>query len=216
MNRTVILFAVILGILSSLNTAAQRFMPLPKFYRPIDSAAIAENQQKLEKGQTDFGMTVGTGFSTGNYGSMMNSYIAPNVQYQATEDLQLNFSGIFSTGKGSLQPGGPSFSSGQLNPQSYGISGQGIYTPTNKLTVSFSGTVMENSSIQPFNLYPSQNTNMNYKSMSLGVGYQFSEKTSISFQFRMSDGGNMFYSPYNNYNQMYSPFNPYHQRTYPW
>ena len=193
---------------------AQIYTPLPKFYQPIDSATIAKNKQKqMHEGETDFGVTMGTGFSSFG-GGVMNSYIAPNMKYQLTEDFRLDVGTIISTtNSGFMQGGG--FQANSSSPNNFGFSGRGVYTPTEKLSISFSGAYMEyDNAMQPFNRYPQQNNEMNYKSMSFGLGYKISENASINFEFGYSNGGNGLYSPYNN--SFHSPFSPHNTQPFFW
>ena len=193
---------------------AQLYSPLPKFYQPIDSATIAKNKQKrMHKGETDFGVTMGTGFSS-FAGGVMNSYIAPNMKYQLTEDFRLDVGTVISTTNSGLMQGG-GFQANSNSPNNFGFSGRGVYTPTEKLSISFSGAYMEyDNAMQPFNRYPQQNNQMNYKSMSFGLGYQISENASINFEFGYSNGGNGLYSPYNN--SFHSPFSPHNTQPFFW
>jgi len=187
---------------------AQIYQQLPNFYHPIDSATIAKNmqEQQMKKGEADFGVTMGTGFSSFS-GGMMNSYIAPNVQYQMTDNFRLNMTTMISTTNTNFGNGSSTFAS-QHDPKNFGISGSGIYSPSNKLTFSFSGTYLQDNSMQPFNRHPTQNpVNMDYKSMSLRMGYQISENSSLSIEFGFSNRQNGFYTPANPmYNGYHSPY----------
>jgi len=193
---------------------AQYYSPLPKFYQPVDSATIAKNKQKqMHKGETDFGVTMGTSFSS-FAGGAMNSYIAPNMKYQLTEDFRLDFGTIISTANsGLMQNAG--FQANSNSPDNFGFSGRGIYTPTDKLSISFSGSYMkDNNPMHPFKRFPGQNNEMSYKSMSFGLGYEISENTSISFEFGYSNNNNGLFSPYNN--NFNSPYNRYNNQPFFW
>jgi hypothetical protein len=212
MKTKTFIIILALGLLPYL-AEAQFYSPLPKFYRPIDSATIAKNkQEQLKKGEADFGMTMGAGYSS-FAGGAMNSYIAPNMKYQVTENFQLNVRSIISRSSINMSQGG-SFAANQGQPTGFGFSSSGIYNPTEKLSVRFSGTYMENDqSMMPLKRSPQQNYNMNYKAMSFGVGYKISKKTSINFEFSFSNGTNNMYSPY--HNNYYSPFSrPYNHHGY--
>jgi hypothetical protein len=216
MKTNIFIFILALGILPFLSEA-QYYSPLPKFYRPIDSATIAKNkQEQLKKGEADFGMTMGAGYSS-FAGGAMNSYIAPNMKYQVTENFQLNVQSIISRSSINMSQGG-SFAANQSQPTGFGFSSSGIYNPTDKLYVRFSGTYMENDqSMMPLNRYPQQDQSMNYKSMSFGVGYKISEKTSINFEFGFSNGTNGMYSPYrNNYYSPFGSYNHYNHDPFRW
>lgn len=194
---------------------AQFYSPLPKFYQPIDSSTIAENKkQQMHKGETDFGVTMGTGFSS-FAGGAMNSYIAPNMKYQLTEDFRLDLGTIISTtNSGLMQSSG--FQANSNPPDNFGFSGRGIYTPNERLSLSFSGTYMESdNAMVPLNRYTQQNNQMNYKSMSFGMGYKISENSSISLEFRFSSGDNGMFSPYNN-RSFNSPYRHYNNQPFFW
>ena len=196
---------------------SQMYQSMPNFYRPIDSSAIEKANQR-EVGDVDFSMNVGTGFSSFSGNGMMNSYIAPSVDYKVSSDLTLNFSGMISN----LNPVGSSGpvvaeSGGGMMPlssnnHSFGISAGGVFQPTNKLYIRAQGEYAENATA-PFSLYPNpvSGQSNDYKSVSLGMGYQINEKTSIGFEFRYSDG---YHSPYNPYSS-YNGYNMMHRRN-PW
>jgi long-subunit fatty acid transport protein len=194
---------IILFLLVPFIGNAQIYKTLPNFYRPIDSATIAKN--KADQGdKTDFGVTVGTGFSSFSGNSMMQSYVAPHFNYKVNDKLQLNFSGVIANSNTSILGGSqPGFSVPRNGKESYALSGGSTYQATENFQIRMQGTYVENS-MQPFNLYP-QNRNNSYKSFSFGMGYKFNENTSIGVEFRVSDGYNPYYSPYyNSYNR--NPF----------
>jgi hypothetical protein len=213
MKTKLLILILALGIVPFL-LEAQFYSPLPNFYKPIDSATIAKNkQEQLKKGETDFGMTMGAGYSS-FAGGTMNSYIAPEFKYQVNENLRLNVTSIISRSNFSMNQGS-SFMAAQSQPTNFGFRGSGIFTPTEKLSVRFSGTYMENDqSMMPLNRFPHQNQNMNYKSMSFGVGYQISKNSSVNVEFRFSNGNDGMFSPYNN--SVYSPYNPYNPNHFGW
>ena len=193
---------IIILLVAPLSLMAQRYQPLPNFYRPIDSATVAQNKQQ-EQDKTDFGVTLGTGFSSFSGNSMMQSYVAPHFNYQVNENLQLQFTGIVATSNGSLFNNNQGFVPSNNSAESYAFSGSGVYQATEKLTFSAGASYMENS-MKPFNLYPNQQQT-DYKSFSFGMGYKFNENTSIGLEFRFSDGYNPYYSPYNNFHNT-NPF----------
>ena len=176
----------------------QNYQVLPDFYRPIDSSAIAKNKASQDK--TDFGVTLGTGFSSFGGHSMMQSYVAPHFDFQVNEKLQLNFTGVFANSNSPVLNSNQGFVPAQRDGmQSYALSGSSVYQPNENFMIRVQGTYVENS-MQPFSLYPQQG-NTDYKSVSLGMGYKFNENTSIGIEFRVSDGYNPYYSPYyNSYN----------------
>lgn len=200
-------FIIILSLLiAPLIGSAQFYQQLPDFYQPIDSAAIAQNNQADDK--TDFGVTLGTGFSSMSGNSFMRSYVAPHFKYRFSEDLQVSFTGVFSNSNNQLFTNTPAPAGQNNSMDSYGFSGSTIYKANENLTIRAQGSYMENS-MQPFNLYPqNQNTKTDYKSLSLGMDYKLGKNSSIGIQFNFSEGYNPYYSPYQN--RLYQPHNPFH------
>ncbi|MFO8235942.1 MAG: hypothetical protein R6U04_11125 [Bacteroidales bacterium] len=193
MKRLLIILALLVAPLIGL---AQIYQHLPDFYQPIDSATIAKNKQADNK--TDFGVTVGTGFSSMSGNSFMQSYVAPRFSYRLTEDLQVSFTGVFANSNNELFSNNlaPKAQNSGLN--SYAFSGSTTYQANENLTIRARGTYLENS-MEPFNLYPqNQNGKNNFKSMSLGMDYKIGENSKIGIRFNVSDGYNPFYSSYQN------------------
>jgi len=184
---------------------SQSYRMLPDFYQPIDSATIAQNKKVQDK--TDFGVTLGTGFSSFSGNAMMQSYIAPHFNYQVNENIQFQFTGVIARSNSSLFSGG---SQGLVpynsQPNSYAISGSSIYQPNDKMQFHARGTYVENS-MQPFSRFPQQQQT-EYKSISFGMNYKLGENASFGVEFQFSDGLNPYYSPYRNmYNSRSSFFN---------
>lgn len=200
---------------------SQMYQPLPNFYRPIDSATI----QKAESSQddkVDFGLTVGTGFTSFGGQSMMNSYVAPSIDYQVNPKLTLNFTGVISNFNQTPFGSGPNFnpSDGGLMPlnnnNSFAISAGGTYKPNDRMYFRAEGQHAE-PSMTPFSLYPGQNRHSSdYNALSLGMGYKISENASIDFEFRFSEGNNPYYnsySPYNRHNS-FNSFNSFNRHPF--
>jgi hypothetical protein len=192
----------------------QFIQTLPNFYQPIDPSAIQEAKDS-EDDKVDFGVTVGTGFTSFGGNSMMNSYVAPSLDYRVNSNLTLNFSGVVSNFNQAPFSSAPGFnpSGNGLMPlnnsnNSYSFSVGGTYKPNDRMYIRAQGQHAENT-MTPFSLYPGQNNQSNdYNSFSLGMGYKLSENASIDFQFRFSDGNNPYYSPYSPYNG-YNSFNSF-------
>ncbi|MFW5915939.1 MAG: hypothetical protein ACOCTM_00555 [Bacteroidota bacterium] len=190
--------------------SSQMFQPLPNFYRPIDSSAIQKAKESNDK--LDFGVTVGTGFTSFSGHSMMNSFVAPSIDYEVNPDLTLNFTGVISNSNHSPFSSVSGFNLSErglmpmnTNDNSYALSLGGTYQPNDRMYIRAQGEHAENS-MAPFNLYPGQDINSqsnDYNSFSLGMGYKISENASIDFEFRYSDGFNS-YSPYNRHNSFNS------------
>ncbi|MFP3860804.1 MAG: hypothetical protein ACLFUW_08275 [Bacteroidales bacterium] len=186
--------------------SAQIYKQLPDFYQPIDSATLAQNKQADDK--TDFGVTLGTGFSSMSGNSLMRSYVAPHFKYRFSEDLQVSFTGVFANSNNELFSSTPAPGGQNSGIDSYGFSGSTLYKANENLTIRARASYMENS-MQPFNLYPqNQKIKTDYKSLSFGMDYKIGENSRIGVQFNFSDGYNPYYSPYQN--QLYQPQNPFH------
>lgn len=201
---------------------SQMFQQLPNFYRPIDPSAI-EKPDDNQSDKVDFGLTVGTGFTSFGGNSMMNSYLAPNMAYKVNSKLTVNVSGIISNmnqfpfSGGAAKIGSPSGSLMPMNTNnnSYAISAGGVYKPNERFYIKAQGQYADNS-MSPFSLYQGQNRNAtDYSSLSLGMGYKISEKASIDFEFRVANGYNNLYNPYNSYNP-YGNFNSFHRSQGAW
>ncbi len=199
--------------------SGQIYQSLPNFYQPIDSSALQASVDK-KNDPVDFGVTIGTGFTSFSGYGTMNSYVAPHMQYQVNSNLSLNFSAIISNINASPFGGNPGIAASQnsmmpLNQdnRSYGFSVGGIYQPNNNMYVRAQGQYAENS-MSPFSLYPYQNHQApGFNAFSLGMGYKFSEKTSIDFEFRFSNGSNRYYNPYY---APYSPINSFNRNPFLW
>ncbi|MCF8335718.1 MAG: hypothetical protein K9H65_03860 [Bacteroidales bacterium] len=185
---------------------SQIYQPLPNFYSPIDSSVI-HNAKDSNEDKVDFGLTVGTGFTSFSGHSMMNSYVAPSIDYQVNSNFSLNFTGVISnfnqspfSSTANFSPSGDGLMPMNTSNNSYAISAGGTYQPNDRMYISAQGQHAENS-MAPFSLYPDQNNrSFDYNSFSLGMGYKISENASIDFEFRFSEGNNPFYTPYNRYN----------------
>lgn len=203
----------------------QVFPLLPKYYQPLDSSVLAKNQKKEEpKPETlmkmhtgvSYSVAMGTGYSSfGNDLSMMNSYIAPTVNYQVNSKLNLSVTGIIMKNNFSGLQGvygsdpGYSYNSNMSN---YGITGTAYYQLSDKWSVWGDGAYMENQSI--FNDYRAQAYNSDFKTVSLGVGYKVNDHLEFNFQYRYSNGLN---PAYNNRSTFYDPiYSPHHSFYNPW
>lgn len=199
----------------------QVYQPLPNFYRPIDSDAIQKADNSQED-KVDFGVTLGTGFTSFGGQSMMNSFVAPSIDYQVNPNLTLNFTGVISNFDQTPFGSGPNLSpseSGLMplnNNNSFAISVGGTYQPNERMYFRARGQHAENS-MMPFNLYPGQDMHSSdYNALSLGMGYKISENASIDFEFRFSEGNNPYYNPYSPYNRhnSFNSFNSFNRHPY--
>lgn len=216
MRTSILVIFVIIG-LNSLGFS-QIYTLLPKFYQPLDSSVLVKNNKKEEPKKStlmkrhervSYSVTLGTGYNSfGNDISMMNSYIAPSVNYWASSKLnfkvtgiimQNNFSGM--EGMSGLEPG----YSINSNMSNYGISGSAYYQLSEKWSFWGDGMYLENQSV--FSNYSSEVYDNDFKTVSVGVAYKVNDTFHFNIQCRFMDGLNPAY----NYNSpYYSPgFSPY-------
>lgn len=208
MRSFVILLSINLLFCSSV--LAQVSPLLPKYYQPMDSSVFAKNKHDEEaKKETlmkqheklSYSVTVGGGYSSfGNNMSMMNSYIAPSIDYQVNSKLHLSVNGLIMqktmNGLQNNLGSGSQYSYNAL-PQNYGISGVAYYQLSEKWSVYGDGAYLENQSV--FNDYRAEMYSTDYKTVSLGVGYKVSDNVHFSIQYRYSNGLDPAYnfsSPY--------------------
>ncbi len=201
-----------LSLLCTINFALAQYRPLlPKFYLPIDQSAIEDENKKTDESKDEnkkqtllkfhdritYSVTVGTGYSSfSNNLSLMSSYISPSINYQASEKLFINVSGVIMqnnfNGAENLSNSSPvGYNSNNSN---YGINGSVYYQASERLSIYGDGTYYQNQSVM--NGYQNQIYNTDYKSFSLGVGYKISDKVFINAQFQYSNGLNPAYNPY--------------------
>jgi len=202
-----------------LHSRAQVFPLMPKYYKPLDSSVLGSNNEEEQKKKetlmkrqenVSYSVAVGTGFSSfGNDISMMNSYIAPTVDYHVNAKLNFSVTGVVVQnnmngleGVYGSQPG-YSYNSNMSN---YGISGTAHYQLNKKWSIWGDGAYMENQSI--FNDYRSEVYDTDFKTVSVGVGYEVNENLRFNFQYRYSNGLNPMYnnrvSPF--YNPVYNSY----------
>ncbi len=202
----------------SLSGFSQVFPLLPKYYQPLDSTVLGnENEEEQEKKETLlkrhekvlYSVAMGTGFSSfGNDLSMMNSYIAPTIDYQVNSKLNVTVTGIVMqnnfNGLEQFYGNDPGYSYSS-NTSNYGISGTAYYQLNDKWSVWGDGAYLENQSI--FNDYRAEVYDTDYKTVSLGVGYKLNDKVQFHIQYRYSNGLNPSYN-YNSpfYNRTYNPY----------
>ncbi len=216
MRKIVIIISMVF-IVSGLK--AQVWPLMPKYYQPLDSTVLAENNKtgqsnnqslmRLHNDKINYSVTVGSGFSsfTGNT-SMLSSYIAPSINYQVNDKLFLSVDGVIMQNNfngfenNNLPVQGYSYNSSVSN---YGINSTAYYQLNDKFSIYGNAAYFENQSV--FSNYQSNVYNNDYKSISIGMGYKVNDNLQFNFQYRYSDGLNpMFnnYSPF--YNRGYHPY----------
>lgn len=212
------IFTILLIFVLSFSGFAQVFPLMPKYYQPLDSSVLAQNNKEEEPDKqtlmkrhekVSYSVAVGTGYSSfGNNMSMMNSYIAPSVNYWLNSKLNFSVTGIIMQNNMNGMEGfyGPSPEySYNSNMSNYGITGSAYYQLSEKLSIWGDGAYLENQSV--FNDYRSDVYNNDYKTVSIGVGYKVSDNLHLNFQYRYSNGLNPAYN-YNSpfYNPTYNPY----------
>jgi hypothetical protein len=218
----VVLISVFFVIIVSFTSLAQVFPLMPKYYKPLDSSVLAnKNEEEEKKKQTlmqkheklTYTVAMGTGYSSfGSEMSMMNSYIAPTIDYQVNSKLNFSVTGIVMqnniSGLEAFYGNEPGYSYNS-NVSNYGITGSAYYQLNDKWSVWGDGAYMENQSI--FNDYRADVYNNDFKTVSVGVGYKVSDKVEFNIEYRYSNGLNPSYhrnSPF--YNSGINPYRSYY------
>ncbi len=219
--RTSVLTIWILCFIS-LSGFSQVFPLMPKYYKPLDSTVLGnQNEEEDKKEETllklhnkvSYSVNVGTGFTSfGSNMSMMNTYVAPTVDYQVNSKLNLSVTGIIMQNNYNGLEGFYGDKSGysyNSNVSNYGITGSAYYQLNDKWSVWGDGAYLENQSV--FNDYRAEAYNSDFKTVSVGVGYKVNDNLHFNIQYRYSDGLNPAYSytsPF--YNPTYNPYRSNH------
>lgn len=183
----------------SLNGFSQVFPLMPKYYKPLDSSIIGnENKEEEKKNETlmklhnkvSYSVAVGTGYSSfGSDMSMMNTYVAPTVDYQVNSKLNFSVTGIVMQNNYSGLEGVYGNDPGYMynsNVSNYGIAGSAYYQLNDKWSVWGDGAYFENQSV--FNDYRADVYNTDYKTISVGVGYKVNDNVNFNLQIRHTNG----------------------------
>ncbi|HSH50334.1 MAG TPA: hypothetical protein VK982_01280, partial [Bacteroidales bacterium] len=137
--RRVVIFLIFIFMVSALK--AQIWPLMPKYYQPMDSSVLVQNQQrknqdnnsliKLHDDKISYSVTLGTGFSSfSNNMSMASSYIAPSINYRVNDKLFVSVNGVimqnyFNGFENNFLPA-EGFSI-NTNASNYGINSQAFY-----------------------------------------------------------------------------------------
>lgn len=213
-----ILISILFVLCLNLTGFSQVFPLLPKYYQPLDSTVLAnDSEEEADKKETlmkrhekvSYSVALGTGYTSfGNNLSMMNSYIAPTIDYQVNSKLNLSVTGIMIQNNYNGLEGVYGYEPGysyNSNPSNYGISGTAFYQLNDKWSIWGDGAYLENQSV--FNDFRKEVYDTDYKTVSIGVGYKINDKVSFNFQYRYSNGLNPAYnysSPF--YNRAHNPY----------
>jgi hypothetical protein len=161
------------------------------YYKPF-------NARQSEVGKVSVNMMMGAGvsFLNSSKSTAFTTYVAPEIGYQYTPKLKMNFGLMhYSVSGNTFMP--LNQNEALYNASTKMVTGnllfvEGEYKLNNRLVVS--GAVMNDAN--GFN-----NINNSYKAASLGLEYKTSEHTAIRFQTTISSGQGNYY---NNPNAFYS------------
>ncbi len=162
---------------------------------------------------TQFGMQLGSSFSTGYGGGMFSQSIAPYLTFRPGQNFSLMVGSVLSTS--SFQGGTASLGVPVSAPNRFlstTVYAFGAYQLNPRLTITGGAwTERNNMGAMMFNDFPGQMNpqafNMNASGMVMGLDYKISEKFSIGAGVNISNGYNPF-NPYTSPGSFYnSPFN---------
>ncbi len=178
-------------------------------------AGLLSGEYSLLSQQPNFGLQMGTSFSSGfGGGSLFSQSISPYMQLQPGQNFSLMVGTTFTTGQFSgVQPLQSSL--GAEMPQrmnSAVVYAMGAYQVNQKLTITGGAwTERNNMNLVQEPQMNSQAFNNNARGMMLGMDYQINDKMSFGAEVNISTGHNPF-NPYSS-----NPFrsNPFH-RNNPW
>jgi len=190
--------------------AALSFMLLasPALLAQESSLFHTQGEPLLNKPKTDFGLQLGSSFSTGFAGSSLFSQsLAPHFQFNPSQRFSLVLGSVFSTGQFSGNSGfspiffSPAGTGNLMNSQrliSTTVYALGAYQASPRLTL-FGGSWMERNNFQPNQpQMNSQAFNLNPRGMMMGFDYRVTENFSFGAQINVAQG--------------YNPFNPFYNQ----
>lgn len=184
------------------------FLASPALLAQESSVFNTQSEPLLNKPKTDFGLQLGTSFSTGFAGSSLFSQsIAPHFQFNPTQRFSLVLGTVFSsgqlTGSGGFSPFGftPFGESPAAHQQLFSttVYAMGAYQLNPRLTITGASWVERNNFNMAQPQMNSQAFNFGPRGMMVGFDYRITENLSFGAQVRMSQG-------YNQFNQFHSPF----------
>jgi len=182
-----------------------------------NSCSLLNNNYSFMNSSPNFGMQLGSSFTTGyGGGSMFSQSIAPYLTFKPGQNFSLMVGSVLSTSSfpgSSASSGVPSaapnrflsttvyaFGAYQLNPR-LTITG-GAWTERNNMGAMMFNNVAGQMNPNAFN--------MNASGMIMGMDYKISENFSIGAEFNISNG----YNPFNTYRSPGSLYNnPFYRRT---
>ena len=184
--------------------------------KPVEKPKLLDGNYSLFNSGPDFGMQVGSTFSTGFGGSIFTQSFAPHLQFQPGKNFYLTVGTIFSTSN--FSGGMPMFMnvSGAEMPNRYlsnTVYAFGAYQVNPRLVITGGAWTEQNNFNMMQNQMNPQAFDMNARGMMMGMDLRITENLRFGAEVSVSRGHNPF-NPYS------SGFGHYHpgpfQRRHPW
>jgi hypothetical protein len=169
------------------------------------------------KDRIDFGLEAGTAFTTfGRYGSMVTSYLAPEIRYQATPRVHFSAGVILSTGfmpaRGNAPTeltngyaGVPMFATGNRFNRIL-VFAEGSYRVNQRLTIG--GMLVKELDNDLYRNMNAFQKNSGFQSIGMNVNYKITDNFHVGARFNVTDGRPYYYSDPTNPFMQRSPFSP--------
>ena len=214
MKKPILLFVFIMFVL--FQAAGQEYLTYPDAYYfpapgPEKYYKDSLKTNKLDRSSMPrmrYSLNLGTSFSGGHlYGSVLQSWIAPELSYKVSNNLDLSFGVMFSN---NYMPNASSFTGGnELESASSWLTttlyASGTYYVNKDLILT--GTVIKSIDQTPI---WAKNSFMdrNYESLSFSVDYRLSDAVHLGLDLNFNRGNNPWYmNPARPYGL--DPFSPY-------
>lgn len=205
------------------------FLLLPLLIQAQESEGEALLLQQLNQGQEvltvpelkkttlnkiDFGLQAGAAFTSfGRYGSMFNTYIAPEIRYKAAPRVQFSAGVILSTGfmsgpgfEGPVVPGGGSTSPFGNRFNRILVFAEGNYQINPRLTVG--GMVVKELDNDMYRHMNAFQKNSGFQSIGMNVNYKITDNLQIGARVNVTDGRPYYYNDPTNPFMRRSPISP--------
>lgn len=181
MRRLIYIFAL---SLTPLFAAAQEDNTTPDYFSTEDSTSQAD-EQKIE-----FGMSVGSTAFVSNRGSMVGTFLAPNVRVPLGKRLFFTGGLMFTQSYGNFNMLGENNNASWGRPQTF-LYGQGDYMLNDKWVLSGATIINTNptNSADPTMQY---GASLDYAA--LGLSYLFDDNSSITFSIGMNNTNTLYYN----------------------
>ena len=215
MKRSTLLFVFLVFVV--FQVFSQEYLTYPNAYYIPAPGPDKYYKDSLKRNSLDrsaiprvrYSLNLGTSFSGGSmYGNVLQSWIAPELSYKVSNDLDLNFGVMFSNNY--MPNASLAYSSGnELNAASSWLTTtlyvSGTYYVNEDLIVT--GTVLKSIDQTPV---WAKNSFMdrNYESLSFSVDYRLSDAVHLGLDLNFNRGNNPWYiNPARPYGL--NPFSPY-------